>query len=718
MPVLLTVLENFPAGTGFNIYLDGVLQPGGAVSYSASSTSIWVNGDGATHTILVQDNVNASCSASFALTTPNCAAQPCGISNVSVGQTGPRVHVVEVRDFTFFPANPLVMVGDTVRFVWVSNIPHSTTSDALSGADAWDSGIVGIGSVFDVVIAGAGAHPYYCSNHGGPNGIGMAGIIYAAAVCEGGFANVPVSFWVENGGAGFNVFVDGQPQPGNPRPYQNPDGQNNFILNLPGDGAAHTLTLQDANTSFCAFSVNFVAPDCGGPCGLAVQIQQTSPCDANDEVGYTMTVTAVNQGDSGFNVLLDGAFLPGSPFAYGASSSTTLTFKLPGDGQNHTILIYDTDSLACSASAVVQTPICAGEPCSIGDLVASVNPNGAPCVNGQLPVVLTFTAQNGSASGFMVMLDGLAVPGGPFSYSASSSTSLIVQVPADDSVHEIMVMDMGSPTCMAMILVEMPDCAHPCAGFEVAVGYEANLMDLSVEFHATAASSTALTWDFGDGQTGQGPNPTHQYADEGVYTACVFAMDELGCKDTTCVTVNLDPCAGLVANFTQQASPNNPQTIEFQDVSLGGPEQWLWGFGDGATSNQQNPTHTYAQTGAYNVCLIVADAETGCFSAPACKVVFVGIIGTGAPGSLPLQLWPNPVPAAAMSFTVSGIEPEDFGRRMAVSLTDLRGRQVWSTEISGAEKVSVQVSADLPAGMYWLEMRGEGRIYRGKLVGQ
>jgi gliding motility-associated-like protein len=55
-------------------------------------------------------------------------------------------------------------------------------------------------------------------------------------------------------------------------------------------------------------------------------------------------------------------------------------------------------------------------------------------------------------------------------------------------------------------------------------------------------------------------------------------------------------------------------TIQFHDIStssLGSVQSWAWTFGDGGTSNQQNPSHTYAATGTYNVTLVITDIS-GC----------------------------------------------------------------------------------------------------------
>ncbi|MCB9232469.1 MAG: T9SS type A sorting domain-containing protein [Bacteroidia bacterium] len=69
---------------------------------------------------------------------------------------------------------------------------------------------------------------------------------------------------------------------------------------------------------------------------------------------------------------------------------------------------------------------------------------------------------------------------------------------------------------------------------------------------------------------------------------------------------------GLSGIFTDSTSALD---VFFTDASSGTPTSWAWDFGDGATSTQQNPAHTYATDGTYNVCLIITDscgADTFC----------------------------------------------------------------------------------------------------------
>ena len=58
------------------------------------------------------------------------------------------------------------------------------------------------------------------------------------------------------------------------------------------------------------------------------------------------------------------------------------------------------------------------------------------------------------------------------------------------------------------------------------------------------------------------------------------------------------------ANFTADKYWGiNNVTVHFNDTSTGNPTSWSWNFGDGSTSAEQNPTHTYSTLGSYNVSL-------------------------------------------------------------------------------------------------------------------
>ncbi|MFM7668612.1 MAG: PKD domain-containing protein, partial [Bacteroidota bacterium] len=62
------------------------------------------------------------------------------------------------------------------------------------------------------------------------------------------------------------------------------------------------------------------------------------------------------------------------------------------------------------------------------------------------------------------------------------------------------------------------------------------------------------------------------------------------------------------ASFTSPNALCQGSTVTFTDFSTNSPTTWAWNFGDGNTSTQQNPTHTYAAAGSYTVSLTVSNS--------------------------------------------------------------------------------------------------------------
>ena len=87
----------------------------------------------------------------------------------------------------------------------------------------------------------------------------------------------------------------------------------------------------------------------------------------------------------------------------------------------------------------------------------------------------------------------------------------------------------------------------------------------------------------------------------------VWADGYVGSYDIYMGTLVYPPVAAFSAS---PLSGKAPLTVKFTDQSTGSPTSWNWSFGDGATSIQQNPTHTCSSAGNYTVNLTVS-SEAG-----------------------------------------------------------------------------------------------------------
>ena len=133
-----------------------------------------------------------------------------------------------------------------------------------------------------------------------------------------------------------------------------------------------------------------------------------------------------------------------------------------------------------------------------------------------------------------------------------------------------------------------------------------------VDFTNTGTSAAVYHWDFGDGNTSTLENPSHTYAGSGTYVVSLI-VNNISCSDTVnnSVVIGLAPYANFIADTVCLGA-----AMQFQDlssISSGSITGWEWEFGDAiGTSSVQNPTYIYADTGAYQVELIV-ESDGGAF---------------------------------------------------------------------------------------------------------
>lgn len=173
------------------------------------------------------------------------------------------------------------------------------------------------------------------------------------------------------------------------------------------------------------------------------------------------------------------------------------------------------------------------------------------------------------------------------------------------------------------------DTEKPVAGFDAYV--TSGTAPFNVVFlDESKGEPTSWDWDFGDGATSTQRDPEHTYSEPGSYTVKLTATNDAGSDEKTkydYITVegpttntesktDVEPTRDMestkttaekpVAKFS--ATPKSgirPLTVKFTDKSTRNPTEWYWDFGDGETSYEQNPTHTYSELGTYKAKLIV-----------------------------------------------------------------------------------------------------------------
>ena len=128
---------------------------------------------------------------------------------------------------------------------------------------------------------------------------------------------------------------------------------------------------------------------------------------------------------------------------------------------------------------------------------------------------------------------------------------------------------------------------------------------LTVTFTNQSTTPVTYLWYFGDGSSTNLADPVHQYLVAGNYTVSLTVTNA-----TTSDTTEKEDYIHVyppppVADFS--ATPTTGPAalpVQFTDLSTNNPTEWAWDFGDGtANGTINNPSHTYANPGVYNVTL-------------------------------------------------------------------------------------------------------------------
>jgi gliding motility-associated-like protein len=148
-------------------------------------------------------------------------------------------------------------------------------------------------------------------------------------------------------------------------------------------------------------------------------------------------------------------------------------------------------------------------------------------------------------------------------------------------------------------------------------------------------------WKFGDNSASTETNPDHTYSSPGYYDIDLLITSDHGCQDSTDGIIRVAPKP--IVDFTTEDECLGYE-ISFTDSSqaITGPiVQYQWDLGDGNTSTDQNPVHTYGAPGWYQVGL-TATTDSGCATT---------LIRPNA-----LQIYPLPVP----QFTNNSVSANDI----------------------------------------------------------
>lgn len=272
-------------------------------------------------------------------------------------------------------------------------------------------------------------------------------------------------------------------------------------------------------------------------------------------------------------------------------------------------------------------------------------------------------------------------------------------------------------------------------GCNATFGYIDSAGTGSIYFWPATTSGYDYAWDFGDGSTSTLMNPVHNYTSPGVYTVCLTLLDQSTGNPvcTYCMTVSaMSSCDASFSWYTD--STNN--AVWMYNNSWNQSSMYTWDFGDGNTATGMYPSHVYANTGSYLVCLTVSNSFLGCtdtFCDTITYVLFMGeenrsgftlnVIAPGGSASSTeeiqnisgMSVYPNPVNDILMI---------DFESKtnatVTYEITDMLGKIVSTNNVnvtSGMNRINLSAAA-FDNGFYTVTLNSNGTHTSVKLIKQ
>jgi gliding motility-associated-like protein len=237
-------------------------------------------------------------------------------------------------------------------------------------------------------------------------------------------------------------------------------------------------------------------------------------------------------------------------------------------------------------------------------VTVTVNPN--PTVNPGNDTAV--------CSGFPAILIAKATPqtGISFKWSSGQTSPSINVIPANTTTYTVTVTDANKCTAQGSVIVTVnpiPTSTFSIIPSPVCVGQTA-----TITYTGNGTPTAIYKWNVNGDTTKTGPGPFQIVWDTAGNKVISLTVKYLACSSSEIVN-NIQVVPLPAPDFTAaNVSGCQPLTVQFTDNSKQTfpNSQYLWDFGDGRTSTEKNPVHTYTAAGNFSVSLTISNSASGC----------------------------------------------------------------------------------------------------------
>ncbi len=406
------------------------------------------------------------------------------------------------------------------------------------------------------------------------------------SVCGACNASITINGLVPGYTDTVNFVKDGVPQ--TPVILTVPASGTIVLTNLCAGTYTNITVKMNSCTTPAVGPINIINP----PFGVSDTSSTNATCSACDGTitlyGLTPNQTIV------VNYIYNG--VPHAPVTLTSSATgqVTLTNLCPGTYTNITASLNTCISAAWGPIIISAPPLI---PIAV---TAVVQPTECGMCNGRITIK---GVPPGPIDTIFYNLNG--VPQTPLLYSASSDSVITIYNLCEGTYSNFYIKCGPCPTTTITTPVVLTAGALvPGFTYTTIMGCSFDIFN----FFNTSTSPTGnlwFVWDFGDGTSDTSRNPSHSYG-PGTYHV-VLTITNHYCTQTFSADITVNHSINSIFTSDTLACQKNP--VAFTNSSTGTPTPltYLWSFGDGTTTTQQNPTHTYNNVGTYTVMLISAN---------------------------------------------------------------------------------------------------------------